>query len=116
MNADDVFFGLEYDEYDKYMWGLAKLRLSGMTYKAIGSMTGLSHHMLARRLKPFEKNYIQECDKNFKILKDSLTQTDSEYDFMTDPRTVSQQMCALLMGGEEVRSTLEQLSNWRNHE
>jgi hypothetical protein len=31
--------------------------------------------------------------------------------FMVDKRIVLQEMCALLIGGSEIRETLEQLSN-----
>lgn len=109
---DDFIASLSYEEYAEYMLGLTRLKMSGMTYKALGGLTSFSPHVLAKRLKPFEREYEATCTKNFHKITASLKRNDPEYDYMTDPRTVTQQMCALLMGGEEIRSTLEQLSNW----
>jgi hypothetical protein len=44
-------------------------------------------------------------------IKAVLKREDPDYDYITDRRTVTQEMSALMMGGQEVLNTLEQLSN-----
>jgi hypothetical protein len=101
---------------DEFMLGLAKLRYLGMNYRAIGGLIGRNQQWTANRLKPYEEIYRQTCINNLKKLMDSLVRHDPNYDFMIDPRVVTQQMCALLMGGEEIRSTLKQLANLKGTE
>lgn len=103
----------EYLERQKMLRELAKLRVFGMTYKKLSALVDMSPQRLASLLKSHEITYKEECRKNFETLLTSLQRNDPDYNHMTDPRTVTQQMCALLMGGEEVKSTLQQLADWK---
>ena len=90
---------------------LAELWLGGMTYTAIGKMHGMDPKDVSYICKPLVKRYHERCDVNIEKLNKVLVCPDPEYMFMTDKRTVLQEMCALLIGGNEVKKTLEQLSN-----
>jgi hypothetical protein len=81
-----------------------------MTYKAIGAMCNLSQQKVAAIVNPLKQAYDSRCDKNKDKIMAILKREDPEYDFMTDRRTILQEMCALLMGGDEIKSTLEQLT------
>ena len=100
----------EWDKEDKFHQGLLDWRLSGMTYKAIGAMCNLSQQKVAAIVNPLKHAYDDRCDKNKDKIMAILKREDPEYDFMTDRRTILQEMCALLMGGDEIKSTLEQLT------
>lgn len=94
---------------EKMMW-LAKLRLDGVTYKALSALTEEgSPSKLSKELKPYEERYKHLCDKNFTKLEESLKRTDPDYDYLADPRTEAQQNFALLMGGKEILTVLKQL-------
>jgi hypothetical protein len=108
-DADKYLVGL--DAWDEFMMGLAQLKAAGMNYKSLAGMTQFSQQKLSSVLKPYEKRYAKICDENFQKLKGSVQRTDPEYDFMIDPRTVLNEMCALLMGGKEIKKTLQQLSD-----
>ena len=82
-----------------------------MTYTAIGKMHGMDPKDVSYICKPLVKRYHERCDVNIEKLNKVLVCPDPEYMFMTDKRTVLQEMCALLIGGNEVKKTLEQLSN-----
>lgn len=101
----------EYLERQKMLRELAKLRVFGMTYKKLSALVDVSPQRLAGLLKSHEVAYKAECRKNLETLLASLQRNDPDYNHMTDPRTVTQQMCALLIGGEEVKSTLQQLAD-----
>lgn len=100
-----------WEEKTTYLMGLARWRYEGMTYTAIGRLLGYNPSSISKHLKPYEATYRLQLDTNFTKLENSLKRHDPDYDYLTDPRTVAQQMCALLMGGEEIKSTLEQLCN-----
>lgn len=114
--GDPNWFINDYIAQQKMMRELAKLRVFGMTYKKLSALVDMSPQRLASLLKSHEVAYRAEYRKNFQVLLTSLQRNDPDYDHMTDPRTVTQQMCALLMGGEEVKSTLQQLANWKGTE
>jgi hypothetical protein len=109
-NFSDVYYEMEREEREEYLMGLAQLKVSGMTYKAIGGLTGFSTTALSKHLKKYEHKYKELCRVNFECLEESLTKVDPDYVYITDKRTIAQQMCALLMGGQEVIDTLEQLA------
>lgn len=109
-SVSDLYYEMASEDRHQYLMGLAQLKVHGMTYKAIGGLTGFSQHSLAKHLKQYEYLYKDMCHKNYDRLEQSLKQVDPDYAYMTDPRTVQQQMCALLMGGDEIKSTLEQLT------
>lgn len=99
-------------EHDEMMMGLAKLRYAGMTYKKLSNLVdNVSMQRLSHHLKPYEDRYKRLCEKNLLKLEESLTRDDPDYAYMTDPRTEAQQNFALLMGGAEIKATLEQLGS-----
>lgn len=108
-NFSDIYYEMEYEERERYLLELAQLKVCGMTYKAIGGLTGFSPSVLGKHLKKYEKLYKDLCQVNFECLEESLTRVDPDYAYMTDKRTVFQEMCALMMGGQEVIETLKQL-------
>ena len=106
----DLYYELTPEERHRYLMGLAQLKVGGMTYKAIGGLTNLSPSALGKHLKAYEREYKKLISDNQDRLHQSLVRVDPDYDYMVDQRTVHQQMCALLMGGDEIKSTLEQLT------
>lgn len=109
-SVTDLYYEMPSEDRHQYLMGLAQLKVHGMTYKAIGGLTGFSQQSLAKYLKQYERMYKDKCHENYDRLERSLKYVDPDYAYMTDPRTVHQQMCALLMGGDEIISTLEQLT------
>lgn len=91
--------------------GLLEWRLSGMTYKAIAAMTGMSTQKVSALINPLKYAYDRRCDENLKKIEAILKREDPEYDFITDQRNKVDNMCALLMGGDEIKDVLEQLAN-----
>ena len=98
------------DQREEYLMGLAQLKLEGMTYTRMEGFLGFPAAQISKHVKPYLGKYRELVEDNFAKLDQSLKQVDPDYAYMTDPRTVQQQMCALLMGGDEIKSTLEQLS------
>lgn len=105
----DLYYEMGTDERHEYLMGLAQMKLSGMTYKAIGGLTGYSASDLGKHLCDYISEYRKICRTNFERLEKSLNNDDQDYKYIVDPRTVHQQMCALVMGGQEVIETLKQL-------
>ena len=105
----------EWDKEDKFHQGLLDWRLSGMTYKAIGAMCNLSQQKVAAIVRPLKHDYDIRCDANMEKIEAILRREDPDYDYMTDRRTVIQEMSALAMGGQEVLNILEQLSNLKEN-
>ena len=91
--------------------GLLEWRLSGMTYKAIAGMTGMTTQKVSSLIAPLKHAYDVRCDANVKKINDSLKREDPEYDYMVYQKTVVNELCALLMGGDEIKDVLVQLSN-----
>ena len=104
-------WGMSYEQEARYLQGLAKMRVGGMTYKNIAAFIGVSVPGVSKKLKPYEAKYRELIAMNRDKLEASLDRNDADYEFMVDPRTVTQQMCALLLGGEEVKAVLNQLMN-----
>jgi len=109
--AEAIETWTEWDKEDKFHQGLLDWRLSGMTYKAIGAMCNLSPQKVGAIVRPLKHAYDIRCDANMEKIKAVLRREDPDYDYMTDRRTVTQEMFALMIGGQEVLNTLEQLSN-----
>jgi hypothetical protein len=106
----DLYYEMNSEDLHQYLMGLAQLKVHGMTYKAIGGLTDIRPASLVTPLKKYERLYKDICCANLDNLEKSLVRVDPDYDYMVDQRTVHQQMCALLMGGDEIKSTLEQLT------
>ena len=104
-------YNMGYDERHRYLMGLARWKHEGMTYTAMGRLLNYPPTSISKYLKPFETAYRQHLDLQRTKLEQSLKRNDPDYDYLTDPRTVAQQMYALLMGGEEIKQTLNQLCN-----
>jgi len=102
----------EWDKEDKFHQGLLEWRLSGMTYKAIASMTGMSTQKVSALITPLKHQHDKRCNANIKKIEDSLKREDPEYDYMVYQKTVVNELCALLMGGDEIKDVLEQLANF----
>ena len=103
------------DDEDKFHQGLLDWRLSGMKYKAIGAMCNLSSQKVSVIIKPLEREYVIRCDANKKKIEAILKREDPDYDYITNQRTVIQEMSALAMGGQEVLNILEQLTNLKEN-
>lgn len=105
-------YNLPHDERMKHTRELVKMRMGGMSYKAIAdALGGYRPDKVAKYLQPYEQQYREEVETNFQRLKASVTTPDPDYVYMTDKRTVLREMCALTMGGAEVISVLGQLMN-----
>jgi len=101
----------EWDKEDKFHQGLLDWRLSGMTFKAIGAMCNLSPQRVGAIVAPLKHAYDTRCYANMEKIRVILRREDPDYDYITNQRTVIQEMSALAMGGQEVLNILEQLSN-----
>ena len=106
-------WGMPHDKREEYLMGLARLKVEGMPYTRMEGFLGFPASQISKHVRPYVEKYHAFLNYNFDRLEKSLTTVDPDYQYMTDPRTVQQQMCALLMGGEEIKQTLEQLSDWR---
>ena len=101
----------EWDKELTFKDGLLEWRLSGMTYKAIAGMTGMTTQKVSALISPLKHAYDIRCDANIKKIEASLKREDPEYDYMVYQKTVVNELCALLIGGDEIKDVLEQLSN-----
>ena len=119
---DDVeYYGLkeamrlweQRDKKEMFQGGLLDFWIGGMTYKTIGGLIGARPQEVSKILRPLITKYHARCHENLDKLNRAVlgAERDPEYMFMVDQRTVLQEMCALLVGGSEIRETLEQLSN-----
>lgn len=104
-------WGMEHDQREEYLMGLARLKLEGMPYTRMEGFLGFPASQISKHVKPYLAKYQQYLNNNRDMLEQSLKRNDPDYDYLTDPRTVAQQMYALLMGGEEIKQTLNQLCN-----
>ena len=91
--------------------GLLALWVDGVTQKAMAGLTSLKPRQISDMLRPLKYEYFKRCGKNHAKIEEILKRDDPEYDFMIDQRTKVANMCALLMGGDEVKDVLEQLVN-----
>lgn len=108
----DYTYRMGWDERERYLKGLAKWKHGGMTYEKMASILGgYAASSVAKQVKPYFEDYKRLLDSNFAKLEESLKRNDPDYDYITDRRTVLQEMCALHMGGEEIKMTLNQLMN-----
>jgi hypothetical protein len=101
---------MPHGQREEYLMGLAQLKIEGMTYTRMEGFLGFPASQISKHVKPYLSKYRELVANNIAKLEQSLKQVDPDYAYITDPRTVHQQMCALLMGGDEIKSTLEQLT------
>lgn len=94
--------------------GLLSLWVDGVTQKAMAGLTSLKPRQISDMLRPLKYEYFKRCEKNHAKIEAILKREDPEYDYMVYQKTVVNELCALLMGGDEIKDVLEQLSNWSN--
>ena len=113
--AEAIETWTEWDKEDTFHRGLLDWRLSGMTYKAIGAMCNLSPQKVGAIVARLKHAYDLRCSANMEKIRVILRREDPDYDYITNQRTVIQEMSALAMGGQEVLNILEQLSNLKEN-
>ena len=102
---------LALDKEYTYREGLLNLWIDGMTLKSIAGMAGMRTSDLSKKLKPMKEEYFGRCLNNHAKIEAILKREDTEYDYMVYQKTVVNELCALLMGGDKIKDVLEQLSN-----
>lgn len=103
---------LALDKEHEYNEGLLNLWIDGMPAKSIASMAGMRTSDLNKKLRPFKEAYFERCKNNCGKIEAILDRKDPEYDYMVYNKTVVNELCALLMGGDEIKDVLEQLANF----
>lgn len=103
---------LALDKDYTYHEGLLDLWVDGMPMKSIASMAGMRTSDLSKKLRPYREEYLERCKKNYARIEAILERKDPEYDYMVYQKTVVNELCALLMGGDEIKDVLEQLANF----
>ena len=99
------------DKEYKFREGLLKLWIDGMSLKSIAGMAGMRTSDLSKKLKDQKEAYFKRCEKNHGKIEAILKREDTEYDYMVYHKTVVNELCALLMGGDEIKDVLEQMAN-----
>jgi len=99
------------DKEYKFREGLLKLWIDGMPLKSIAALSGMRTSDLSRKIRDQKEAYFKRCEINHGKIEAILKREDTEYDYMVYQKTVMNELCALLMGGDEVKDVLEQLSN-----
>lgn len=99
------------DKEYAYREGLLNLWIDGMSLKSIAALTGMRTSDLSKKLKPHKEMYFERCKANHGKIEAILERKDSEYDYMVYQKTVVNELCALLMGGDEIKDVLQQLAN-----
>ena len=102
---------LELDKEYTYKEGLLNLWIDGMPLKSIAGMAGMRTSDLSKKLNPMKEEYFKRCGVNHAKIEAILKREDPEYDYMVYHKTVVNELCALLMGGDKIKDVLEQLSN-----
>lgn len=102
---------LALDKEHEYTEGLLNLWIDGMPAKSIASMAGMRTSDLNKKLRPFKEAYFKRCEDNCGKIESILKRDDPDYEYLIDQRTKVGNMCALLMGGDEIKDVLEQLAN-----
>ena len=99
------------DKEYNFREGLLNLWIDGMSLKSIAALSGIRTSDLSKKLKDQKEAYFLRCRKNHATIELSLKREDTEYDYMVYQKTVVNELCALLMGGDEIKDVLEQLAN-----
>ena len=103
---------LALDKEHEFTVGLLNLWIDGMPAKSIASMAGMRTSDLNKKLRPFKEKYFERCKDNCEKIESILKRDDPEYEYLIDQRTKVDNMCALLIGGDEIKDVLEQLANF----
>ena len=99
------------DKEYTYRDGLLNLWIDGMPLKSIAGMVGMRTSDLSKKLRDQKEEYFKRCKENSEKIAEILKREDPEYDYMVYEKTVVRELCALLMGGDEIKDVLEQLAN-----
>ena len=102
---------LALDKEHEYSEGLLNLWIDGMPLKSIASMAGMRTSDLSKKLREQKERYLERCKTNHAKIEAILERKDPEYDYMVYQKTVVNELCALLMGGDEIKDVLEQMAN-----
>lgn len=103
---------LIWDKEDNFLEGLLDFWIDGMPIKSIAGLAGMRPHEVSKKLKRKKEEYFERCQTNHAKIEQSLKRNDPEYDYMVYQKTVVNELCALLMGGDEIKDVLEQLANF----
>ena len=104
-------YKLPYKERNIKTRSLVEMRKSGMTYQMIASILGHNQSSISQYLKVYEAQYDQTVRDNIDKIRESISTVDPDYAYMTDPRTVMQNMSAMHMGREVMFEALNALAN-----
>jgi hypothetical protein len=102
---------LAQDKEYNFREGLLNLWIDGMPLKSIAALSGMRTSDLSKKLKSQKEMYFERCKANHAKIDAILERKDPEYDYMVYQKTVVNELCALLMGGDEIKDVLVQLSN-----
>ena len=99
------------DKEYNFREGLLNLWIDGMSLQSIAALSGMRTSDLSKKLKAQKEMYFERCKANHEKIDAILERKDPEYDYMVYQKTVVNELCALLMGGDEIKDVLVQLSN-----
>lgn len=102
---------LIWDKEDTFLDGLLNFWIDGMPLKSIAGLAGMRPHEVTKKLKRKKEEYFERCRTNHAKIEAILKREDTEYDYMVYQKTVVNELCALLMGGDKIKDVLEQLAN-----
>jgi len=99
------------DKEYNFREGLLNLWIDGMSLKSIAALSGMRTSDLSKKLKDQKEMYFARCRANHAKIEAVLKREDPEYDYMVYQKTVVNELCALLMGGDKIKDVLGQLAN-----
>lgn len=102
---------LIWDKEDTFLEGLLNFWIDGMPLKSIAGLAGMRPQDVTKKLRQKKEEYFERCRINHAEIEQSLRRNDPEYEYLTNQRTKVDNMCALLMGGDEIKDVLQQLAN-----
>lgn len=80
------------------------------TYKKLGETYGYTASVVSKRIKHMEERIRQDYTHNKNKVEEMVTTVPEELAYVLDPRVILQENCALLMGKDEIKDTLIQLT------
>lgn len=102
---------LIWDKEDNFLNGLLDFWIDGMSLKSIAGLSGMRPQEVSKKIRQKKEEYFERCRTNHAKIERSLNRDDPDYAYLTNQRTKVDNMCALLMGGDEIKDVLEQLAN-----